>query len=157
MMRTTHILRYNKTIAVLGAVLSSSVSVMLSLFIEVMLVFMAFVFLCFGIYITNSFQYRSIFSTMLALSEAFLGKFNINNIIAANGVFGGVVMLAYLLVMMCLMMNLLVSALNYILVKINETPDVIPKDHEIIEYFIDLLTSIFHRKSKKKSTELDGK
>lgn len=149
-LRTTHILRYNKTIALFGAVLSKSVIVVLSLMIEFAVIFMAFALLSYSIYINNSFEYRSISSTAIALSEAFLGKFHFDSIVAENGVFGGIVMLVYLIVMMCLMMNIFVASLNYILVIIQNLPDVVPNDHKVIIYLMDLLKPLFGFKSNAK-------
>jgi hypothetical protein len=156
-MKTTHILRYNATIAVFGAVIMSSVNTMAAMLVNFALLMGAFVTLCHVWFQTLSEEYQSIMSTSIALSEAFLGKFDFTQIVSKHGILGGIILLSYLIVMMFLIMNMFVAVLNEVLIAVQNDPKTIPKDHEVIEYFMDILAKIFMTKKKQPFKGKDDK
>ena len=115
--------------------------------------FMAFCILCYDTFGSSLEEYSSIQATMSSLSEAFLGKFDFNHVTSAKGKFGGFVLIAYLLVMMLIIMNFFISLLNEFLAAVQDDPESMPKDHEVVDYCMEVLSKMFSTKKTKKNQE----
>ena len=105
-----HLLRYNKTIAILGNTLAKSSTTMLSFGLIASLLFYAFASGASVMY--NQIQpYSTMYQTMQTLIVAFLGKFDFSQLVDYYGTFAGYYLLTYLFVMIVFISNVFVSIL----------------------------------------------
>ena len=149
-LRLLSILRYNRTISIMALTIKKSSEDLLSMTIAFWIFFIAFCVLCYDTFGSSLEQYSSIQATMCSLSEAFLGKFDFYHVTSAKGEFGGFILIAYLLVMMLIIMNFFISLLNEFLAAVQGDPESMPKDHEVIDYCMEILSTIFSTQKEKK-------
>ena len=77
--------------------------------------------------------------------SAFLGKFDFTSVAMEYGSYGILFLLVYLMTMIFLILNLFISLINGYIAMVKNDPRSIPKDHEVITHFIDLLKALIGR------------
>lgn len=137
-----HLLRYNKTIDILGNTLSHSATTLLSFGGLSLIVFMAF---CIGAYLMffGIESYRSIFVSMQSLLAAFLGKFEFTELVNAYGTTAGCYLLIYLLTMIVFVTNLFIAIINEFLFEFGNNRMLESRDYEVIDHFLGTLQGFF--------------
>lgn len=146
-----HLLRYNQTISVLGQTLYRSASALLDFGVMSSVIFYAFAI---GAYLLF-FQlqpYSTMYDCSLSLVAAFLGKFNFGQLIGYYGNAAGYYLLIYLIVMILLITNILISLINDYLATVSNDPSSLPRDHEVINHFFSTVKSIVIGKPETKAT-----
>ena len=152
--RLLHLLRYNKTIAILGHTLAKSSTTMLGFGLIATILFYAFASGTSVMY--NQIQsYSTMYQTMQTLIVAFLGKFDFSQLVDYYGTFAGYYLLTYLLVMIVLISNVFVSILNEFLNTVGNSRSLEKKDHEVIDHFFNKIKSLVsENKYDYKSSEI---
>ena len=138
-----NILRYSHTIAVLATTLKKSAGdVMNSLFciFIVMTAFAAYMHIEYGPHLS---EYRSVMMTYAAQFSGFMGVFDYTGIYQAQGALGAFMLILYLLIITNLFLNLFISILSEYMSAIHKDPEVVPKDHEVVEHVISMVKEIF--------------
>ena len=136
-------LRYNHTIAVLATTLKqSSTDIINSLFciFIVMTAFAAYMHVEYGPHLS---EYRSVMMTYAAQFSGFMGVFDYTGIYEAQGTLGAFMLILYLLIITNLFLNLFISILSDYMSAIHKDPEVVPKDHEVVEHVISMVKEIF--------------
>ncbi len=136
MLEYLHILRYNRTIAVMVTAISSTGTDLLSMGLCVLIVVMAFFSVAYIQYGPYLEQFSTMKITFVTLISSFMGKFDFNSIQVVAGNSGRVFLLLYLLVMIFLMVNLFITLLCTVLDAVKNDKENRHKDHEVVDYFL---------------------
>ena len=147
--RLLHLLRYNKSIAILGATLSNSGKALLAFTICFCIFFTAFAS---GAYLLfyELVDYASVGFCFSTLAQAFLGKFNFNSLVSIYGTGQGCYLLLYLFLMIIIIiiMNFFRAILNDYLKLVANTAALQNKDFVIIDHFFVTIKAFFVGKSE---------
>ena len=84
------------------------------------------------------------YETIQSLVQAFLGKFNFQQLVNYYGVFAGYYLLAFLLLMVVFITNVFVSILNEFLAAVGNEKALKNKDHEVVEHFMNTIQTFVH-------------
>ena len=136
-----HILRYSKTISILGATLKNSASDVANVLVCIAVLMTGFAGFMHVLYGPHMYDYRSVLATFAAMFSGFLGNFDYQGVTDATGILGGIMLLAYLMVMMNVYLNFFISILSEYMSALRSDPNAVPKDHEVIAYMMTLLES----------------
>ena len=137
-----HILRYSKTISILGATLRNSANDVLNVLICIAALMTAFAAFMHVLYGPHLLDYSTMFATYAAMFGGFLGNFDYHGVTEATGLLGGIMLIAYLLVMMNVYLNFFISILSEYMSALRGDPAAVPKDHEVIQYMMKMLESV---------------
>ena len=143
-----HLLRYNKTIAVLGRTLSKSASDMLGFGFIFFIIFLAFTIGA-NLLFFELYEYSTMaicFGTQLS---GLLGKFLLVDVIANYGMTGATFILIYLLIMVILAIDIFVSLLNDFLENVKMDRAMQNKDFEVVDHFLDTVKSFIVKKQEQ--------
>ena len=102
-------------------------------------------------------DYSSMVTTYAAMFGGFLGDFDYHGVTEATGLLGGIMLIAYLLVMMNVYLNFFISILSEYMSALRGDPTAVPKDHEVIQYMMKILASIVSSEDERKRSRHAGK
>ena len=142
MLQFLHILRYNKTIAVLSATVAQSASDLIGMGLVVLIIYVAFLSLGHLGFGPRYQKYGSIKNTAIALCSNLLGNFDYQAIRQAVGVPGQVFLIAYLCTMIYLMINLFITLLCNYMDAVKGDDSFIPEDHLVVDHFFENLRGL---------------
>ena len=136
-----HLLRYNRTIAILGCALSRSATTLLSCAAVGGIIFMAFTMGAYLLFFELQ-PYSTIWTCLASQVSAFLGKFNFTQLVAAYGTLAGTYLLIYLLIMIVVIMNIFISMLNEFLAKVKDDSFLNNQDFRVVDHFLETLKTV---------------
>ena len=143
-----HLLRYNKTIAVLGRTLANSASDMLGFGFIFFIIFLAFTIgtnqLFFELY-----EYSTMaicFGTQLS---GVLGGFSLTDVVANYGMIGVTFILIYLLIMAILTIDIFVSLLHNFLGNAKKDRSIKTNDFKVVDHLLDTMKSFIIRNRER--------
>jgi len=76
---------------------------------------------------------------MQSLVQAFLGKFNFQQLVSYYGTFAGYYLLTFLMLMIVFISNTFVSILNEFLAAVGNDRALEKKDHEVVDHFLNTM------------------
>ena len=143
-----HLLRYNRNIAILGATLSHSGPELLAFGIFMLIILLAFGA---GAYLLffELVDYSSLSNCLSSLIQAFLGKFNLQKLVALYGTGAGYFLLTYLLTTIIIVMNFFIAILNEYLALVASTKSMQSIDFEVMDHFFDTIKSFIVGRPEK--------
>ena len=119
-----------------------------------MTAFAAFMHVLYGPHLLD---YSTMFATYAAMFGGFLGNFDYHGVTEATGLLGGIMLIAYLLVMMNVYLNFFISILSEYMSALRGDPAAVPKDHEVIQHLMKILASIVSSEDEQKRRRRAGK
>ena len=136
-LKLLHILRYNKTIAILATTLSKSAGELLDFGVIAGIPFMAFT--CGAALMFNKMEeYSSLQLAAASMTQAFLGKFDFYLMMTEYGKFGAVYLWIYLTIMIFLVVNIFIVIINEYLSAVNGDDSIQPTVSEH-HYYLQFL------------------
>ena len=145
-----HILRYNKTIAILATALTKSFSDVIGILFIILVFSSAFASFMYVVYGPSLDEYSSMMATYTALFSGSIGKFDFHQVIEAMGLTGSIVLLLFLLCIMYIYLNLFVTILSEYMSALRGDPSVVPNDHEVITHMLALMEFVFQPEKREK-------
>ena len=134
-----HILRYNRTIAIMAATLTGYGSQLASFGVYFLIIISAFASLthvCFG---ARLYDFRNFWSTLTRLAIRHM-HMEYEETREEAGVFGAVVMLVFCFFTLIILINLIITLINDALTALKTSGKETSRDHEVINYMFSLLT-----------------
>ena len=151
-MNFLHLLRYNRTISLLGATLRESANDLKNVLVFLLIVigaYTSFTFIYFGPFIL---EYRTIENAFTTLISNSMGHYDFAQVEEAAGKLGAVMMLSYMLLMMYFMLNIFITILNEFISALRDDPVAAPEDPEVIDHVLNQVKrSVGHVSKREKS------
>ena len=147
-----HILRYNRTIAIMAATLTGYGSQLASFGVYFLIILSAFASLthcCFG---ARLYDFRNLWSTLTRLAIRHM-HMEYEETREEAGVFGAVVMLVFCFFTLVVLINMVVTIINDALTALKTSGKETSRDHEVINYMFSLLT--FNKEAPPKGLYLN--
>ncbi len=150
-----HILRYNKTIAVLGTTIAKSAGSLMGMGSGVLLILIAYSMAGYIKFCPHLSDYSTIKEVMITLTSSFLGNFDFDSIDRVGGTAGRAYLLTYLLVMIFLMINMFITVLCEFMEAIKNDETAVPPDHEVVDFLLNSVKNLV--KPEEEEEEEDTK
>ena len=139
--RFLHILRYNKSVALMLSTLGLAANECLSFSLAAAVPFLAYT-LAMAQLFARVDGYSSIYDAINSNVAAMMGKFKFVGVVELEGTFGSIFLIMYLLSMMVLVMNIFITLLNKYLDVVKQNKNVWVEDTKVVDHIFDMLKSM---------------
>nr|AKN21726.1 PKD1L-3 [Schmidtea mediterranea] len=128
------VLRFNKRIGMLGAVLSYTATDMKQFFIIFFIMFLAFVMMFYSLFMDSLYRYHSFLFAIESSMNIPLGKFGFLELYQKAPIFGPIVFAGFVLFIVFVLLNMFVAILYNGFTVVKEDIDLQSSDHELMRF-----------------------
>ena len=143
-----HLLRYNKTIAVLGRTLANSASDLLGFGFIFFIIFLAFTIGA-NLLFSELYEYSTMVICFGTQLSGVLRVFSLADVLATYGLIGATFILIYLLIMAIFTIDIFLSLLNHFLRNAKKDRSMKTNDFKVVDHFLDTMKSFIIRNRER--------
>ena len=149
MLKLLQLIRFNTKVSQLSSTLTRARGPIVSFFVVFSFVFMAFSAAGYLIFGSVDPQYKSILASIETLMSMLMMKVNINGMLQVNGILGYVYLFLFVLFIVFILINMLLSILNDAFTEVREDPKLRAQDPKVVDFLIEQLKKIVFPNSKQ--------
>ena len=142
MVKFLSLLRFNRKIGELTSALSLATRPIINFFMFFTILFSAFAMFAFLIFGKLLLNYSTFISSMETLLAMMLMSFNFRELQEVNAVIGPIFFFAYILVLVFVVINVLVSILNESFYRIRAERELVSKDYKMVNFIMEQLSKV---------------